>query len=148
MDEGYEKLIKAINKKNKGSIIYTGNPDFNENYLAKRRTLKQLLNGNYLVNLATREQELELKANYFESIAEKGIPLIKIYFRDKKIRRTNASKDRKLKPNKQELEVFKQKYIYDEAKEKGWMKAAGRVFSLHPDTISDIYHGKLRISGR
>lgn len=107
-----------------------------------------MLYGKYNLNLATKEQELELKASYFESITKAGIPLIKKYFENKIIRRSNASKDRKIKPTQVELKFFKQKYIYDKGIERGWIKQACREFDLDRSTITFIYNAKVRSSTR
>lgn len=138
MDDDYSNYIKRLNIKSKGSIIYTGDPDFNERYLAKRRTFRRLLEGKHNPNLATKEQELELKAEYFESIAKAGVPLIKKYFKRKLINRANAKNSRKAKPSKSELIIFREKYFYDEGKKRGWLKAALREFDLDAKTVNLI----------
>ena len=138
MDDNYRNYIKRLNIKSKGSIIYTGNPDFNAHYLSKRRTFNHLIYGKYNLNLATKEQELALKAEYFESIAKAGVPLIKNYFNRKLINRANSKNPRKAKPSKSELTIFRDKYFYDEGKIRGWIKAASREFNLDAKTVNSI----------
>lgn len=138
MDDDYSNYIKRLNIKSKGSIIYTGDPDFNAYYLSKRRTFNHLIYSKYNQNLASKEQELEAKVDYFELIAKAGVPLIKKYFKGKLINRANAKNPRKAKPSKSELTIFRDKYFYDEGKLRGWLKAASRKFNLDAKTLNSI----------
>ena len=138
MDAGFRKYIKALNIQNNGSIIYTGNPVFNERYLSKRRTLRMFLSGNFPKPLATREQELELAAKFYKDRAIAFLPKVDAFYKNKKIRRVNAKKDRKVKPNKEFLINSRNNYYHDHGTYQGWLKAVKRDLKLCEKTINII----------
>ena len=138
MDAGFKKFIKSLNIRNNGSIIYTGNPDFNERYLSKRRTFSLFLAGKFPKPLATREQELEIAANFNKHLVIDFLPHIKDFYKNKKIRRSNAAKDRKVKPTKEILIISRNKYHDSKWTYQGWLKAAKREFRLCEKTINKI----------
>lgn len=138
MDDGFRRYIKALNIRNNGSIIYTGNPDFNERYLSKRRTLRMLLAGKLPKPLATREQELDLAAKFYKSLVIAFLPKIHAFYRNKKIRRANATKDRKEKPSKEILNISRDNYYFEHGTFQGWLKATKRALRLSEKTINKI----------
>ena len=140
MDAGFRKYIRALNIRNNGSIIYTGNPDFNERYLSNRRTLRLLLSGKFPKPLATREQELELAADFYKTLVLEFFPKIQRFYKNKKIRRANAKKDRtnKPKPMKDVLVNSRENYFYIKGTYHGWVKFAKREFDICEKTINKI----------
>lgn len=138
MDEYFKNYIRQLNKGFKGEIIYTGDPDFNDTYRAKRSTLYHWFKNPKLFKLATREQELQAKVDWLEMLAKVSTPHLKKYFDHKQIRRRNATKPRKMKPTKDQLIIYRDKYFYDQGKLRGWLKAAAREFGLSTSTISSI----------
>ena len=144
MDDGFKEYLKALNLHHKGSIIYTGNPEFNERYLSKRRTLRFLLAGKLLKPLATREQELEIQADFYKNLTNAFLPKILAYYKNKKIRRANASAPRlktrtgELKPSKDELIISREKYYFTHGTYHGWIKATRRHFDICDKTINKI----------
>lgn len=139
MDTGFERWIKALNEDNNGSIIYTGDPDFNEYYLSKRRTLSHLLYGDYSLNLATKEQEYKLAADFYKNLVDEFLPKIHDFYENKKIRRANASKDRKPKPTKAEVLISREKYFYKHATYQGWLKEVETTYDLKRRAINAIW---------
>ena len=47
---------------------------------------------------------------------------------------------KKGKPTKNDLNKFKEKYIYENAKERGWIKSASNFYSISPSTIRRIFN--------
>ena len=135
----FRDFLKKLNAGSKGLIIYTGNPDFNGQYLSKKLWGKLLgKSTKSLPNLATKEQELKLKVDFYEGIASAGLPEIKKYFTNKQIRKNNAKQDRKKKPTKQELLAFMSEYEAKNAKTHGSKKQASKQFEISVDTIRKI----------
>ena len=139
-DTGFKLYLSALNKRNKGSIIYTGNPDFNEKYLSKHWTLRKILNREYPKPLATRIQELELAVDFYKHLVIIFLPKIHDFYRNKKVRRANAKKDRtpKPKPTKDFLNKSRNNYHYEHDTYHGWLKAVTRDFELCEKTINKI----------
>lgn len=56
---------------------------------------------------------------------------------DKQSKKAKAPR-KKGKPIKNDLKTFKDKYIYENGKEKGWIKSASNFYSISPSTIRRI----------
>ena len=142
----YIKLLRRLNEKNKGAIIYTGNPEFNEVYLSTRIATNAplaALSGKRIMktmpNLATKEQELALQADLYKDYADAGLPELKKYFTRKAVNRNNARKPRKQKPTRVELEAFETKHVCAQGHSRGWKKAAMREFNITYNTLNAIH---------
>ena len=142
----FRDFLKKLNAGSKGLIIYTGNPDFNGDYFYGRHLRKKVKFLDFMLgepskslpNLATKEQELALQADFYKTYANAGLPEIKKYFIRKAANRNNARRPRKQKPTKAELNTFEAKHFYEQGKMRGWKKAAMREFKITYNTLSAI----------
>ena len=135
----FRDFLKKLNAGSKGLIIYTGNPDFNGQYLSKKLWRKLLgKSTKSLPNLATKEQELALQVDFYKHYANAGLPQIKKYFTRKAANRNNARRPRKQKPTKDELNAFEAKHFYEKGQVRGWKKAAMREFKITYNTLNVI----------
>ena len=142
----FREILKKLNAKNKGAIIYTGDPDFNGDYSYGRHLRKKVKFLDFMLgepskslpNLATKEQELALQADFYKSYADAGLPQIKKYFTRKAANRNNARRPRKQKPTRDELQAFEAKHVYEQGHSRGWKKAAMREFEITYNTLNVI----------